>query len=146
VPPRSTPAPPESHVPDEPPDWDEAAAEAGIWDFLHRPMYYDPDGHPIDLHTWGDLMQQRTENLKDGIPRESWWGKKTMIGDVEISTVWLGLDHSFLTGPPLTWETMIFGGRYADADLQWRYTTRGQAYDHHEQIIRNLRAGKEPDD
>lgn len=31
-------------------------------------------------------------------------------GDVRVSTVFLGLDHSFDDGPPLLFETMIFGG------------------------------------
>lgn len=33
------------------------------------------------------------------------------VGEVEVSTVFLGLDHRFLgEGPPLLWETMVFGG------------------------------------
>ena len=32
------------------------------------------------------------------------------VGDVHISTVFLGIDHSFGSGPPLLFETMIFGG------------------------------------
>lgn len=31
--------------------------------------------------------------------------------DVTVSTVFLGLDHSFGSGgPPVLWETMVFGG------------------------------------
>lgn len=32
------------------------------------------------------------------------------VGDCEISTVFLGTDHSFSGGPPILWETMVFGG------------------------------------
>jgi hypothetical protein len=32
------------------------------------------------------------------------------IGESRISTVFLGIDHSFHGGPPILWETMIFGG------------------------------------
>ena len=34
----------------------------------------------------------------------------TDIGDARISTVFLGIDHSHGHGPPLLFETMIFGG------------------------------------
>jgi hypothetical protein len=32
------------------------------------------------------------------------------IGDTLISTVFLGIDHAFHGGPPILFETMIFGG------------------------------------
>jgi len=35
---------------------------------------------------------------------------KDEIGEAKISTVFLGLDHSFGDGPPILWETMVFGG------------------------------------
>lgn len=35
-----------------------------------------------------------------------------MIGNVKVSTVFLGLDHQFGDGPPLLFETMIFGGKH----------------------------------
>src|SRR5678816_2897059 len=35
----------------------------------------------------------------------------TQVGEVKVSTVFLGLDHSFSSeGPPILFETMIFGG------------------------------------
>ena len=38
---------------------------------------------------------------------------QTDIGDVHISTVFLGIDHSFgASGPPVLFETMIFGGEH----------------------------------
>lgn len=36
---------------------------------------------------------------------------KERIGDVLISTVFLGIDHAFGKGPPVLWETMVFGGK-----------------------------------
>jgi len=44
---------------------------------------------------------------------------------VSVSTVFLGLDHSWGDGPPMLFETMIFGGEH-DED-QWRYSTWGEA-------------------
>ena len=32
------------------------------------------------------------------------------LGNVRISTVFLGLDHAFGDGPPMLFETMVFGG------------------------------------
>jgi hypothetical protein len=29
-----------------------------------------------------------------------------------VSTVFLGIDHNFGNGPPLLFETMVFGGEY----------------------------------
>jgi len=51
------------------------------------------------------------------------WGKwfetddriieQTDIDDVRVSTVFLGIDHSFsIGGPPILFETMIFGGEH----------------------------------
>lgn len=38
--------------------------------------------------------------------------KQEHVGDVYISTVFLGLDHSWNEGKPVLWETMIFGGEH----------------------------------
>jgi len=40
-------------------------------------------------------------------------------GGVCVSTVFLGLDHSFSSGPPVLFETMIFGGPHTE--YQERY-------------------------
>ena len=45
---------------------------------------------------------------------------------VQVSTVFLGLNHQFDPGgPPLIFETMIFGGEH-DQDC-WRYSTLPEA-------------------
>lgn len=59
---------------------------------------------------------------------------QTIIGDVNISTVFLGLDHQFGDGPPLVFETMIFGGEHNED--QWRYSTWGEAMKGHEAAVR----------
>jgi hypothetical protein len=38
----------------------------------------------------------------------------TKIGGIRISTIFLGLDHNFLGGKPLLFETMIFRGGKGD--------------------------------
>lgn len=45
---------------------------------------------------------------------------KDTVGDVRVSTVFLGLDHSFGGPSPLLFETMIFGGPHDG--YQERYT------------------------
>jgi hypothetical protein len=48
---------------------------------------------------------------------------ETVRDKVRVSTVFLGLDHRWMgDGPPLTFETMIFGGRhnhYQDRYSSW---------------------------
>lgn len=47
------------------------------------------------------------------------------IGDVKVSTVFLGLDHQWGEGPPLLFETMIFEGPHDG--YQERYSTWDEA-------------------
>jgi hypothetical protein len=47
------------------------------------------------------------------------------IGDVFVSTVFIGLDHNWGEGPPLVFETMIFGGEFDQ--YQYRYSTWAEA-------------------
>ena len=53
--------------------------------------------------------------------------------EVRISTVFLVIDHSFGDGPPLLFETMIFGGTYDE--YQERYTTWDDAVDGHKYAV-----------
>lgn len=55
------------------------------------------------------------------------------VGDVRISTVFLGLDHSHGFGPPLLFETMIFGGVHNDH--QARCSTWEQAEAQHAEAL-----------
>lgn len=60
----------------------------------------------------------------------------TIEGNVRISTVFLGSNHRFGPGPPLLYETMIFGGT-RDA-YQERYSTRAEAETGHARICREV--------
>lgn len=64
--------------------------------------------------------------------------EKTTIGDVDISTVFLGLDHSFGGGEPLLFETMIFGGD--DDGYQERYSTWDEAVKGHKFACKKVSA------
>lgn len=62
---------------------------------------------------------------------------KTVVGDAEVSTVFLCLDHAhFGASRPMLYETLIFGGRH-DGDMQ-RYATRAEAEAGHAIVVARL--------
>lgn len=61
------------------------------------------------------------------------------INGVTISTVFLGLDHSFDGGKPLLFETMIFGG--AHNDYQERCSTWKEAEVMHQKAMDLIKNG-----
>jgi hypothetical protein len=66
-------------------------------------------------------------------------------GNVSVSTVFLGIDHGFRPGPPVLFESMVFGLESGEQDC-WRYATWAAAEAGHEQIVAALRAGRPLDD
>lgn len=77
----------------------------------------DADGNPVpcpDLMTWGRWMQTADRHVA-----------LTRFEGVRISTVFLGLDHSWDDGPPVLFESMVFGGPL-DGEMR-RYTSRADA-------------------
>lgn len=88
----------------------------------------DDDGNPVpepDLITWAKWFE------KAGPGRQL---AKDEINGARVSTVFLGLDHSFGHGPPMLWETMIFGGKHDE--YQARYTTRDEALAGHHHAVK----------
>ena len=67
--------------------------------------------------------------------------QKTYIDGFCVSTVHLGMDHSFDGGPSLTFETMIFAvtATPLDHEYQERYHTLEEAKKGHEAAIDWLR-------
>lgn len=63
------------------------------------------------------------------------------IGDVRVSTIFLGIDHGWGEGPPQLFETMVFGGPH-DGD-QERYASWEEAAEGHARIVAGLRAETE---
>lgn len=58
---------------------------------------------------------------------------KTKVDNIEVSTVFLGLDHNFNhSGPPLIFETMTFGD---DEERCQRYATWDEAIKGHKEIV-----------
>lgn len=63
---------------------------------------------------------------------------ETKVGDVKISTVFLGLNHSFYpNAKPILFETMVFGGEL-DGE-QERYCTWDEAEAGHEEMVRRVK-------
>ena len=91
--------------------------------------YYDIEGNPIELMDWVVLIEAR-DMTEYGII-----GNTHLADDVRVSTVWLGLNHNFsFTGPPLIFETMVFG-MDDDEDWQWRYATKEAALAGHDRAV-----------
>lgn len=64
----------------------------------------------------------------------------TQVGDNEVSTVFLGVDHNFSgQGPPVLFETMVFDKDGKDIDCR-RYCTWDEAEKGHWEIVEALKA------
>jgi len=61
----------------------------------------------------------------------------TKIGDVEVSTVFLVVDHNPLGDRPVVFETMIFREDNDDNEM-YRYCTWKEAEEGHWKIVKNL--------
>lgn len=93
-----------------------------------KDMHYILDGHtPVeekDVVKWGIWFETADRKVK-----------KTSISDeVEVSTVFLGLDHRL--GSPLLFETLVFGGE-TDGDMK-RYSTWEEAEIGHDRIVQEI--------
>ena len=69
------------------------------------------------------------------------------LESVEVSTVWLGINHNFTMeseGLPIIFETMIFGGLYNE--FQIRYSTEEEAFAGHEAIVKALENNQSPEE
>ena len=64
----------------------------------------------------------------------------SQFGEVKVSTVFLGLDHSFGVGEPLLFETMIFGGEHDS--YQKRYSTWDEAVKGHRKVCNLISLNK----
>ena len=89
---------------------------------------FDRNGQPMSRQDWYrklsdmDYKVIAKTNLPDGR---------------QVSTVWLGLDHSY-GGPPLIFETMVFRDHIAVDGIQERYSTEAEARIGHMAIFDEL--------
>jgi len=67
---------------------------------------------------------------------------KDTIGDVDISTVFLGINHGFTERVPILFETMVFGGEHNE--YCQRYATWQEAEEGHKRTVKMVQGNKEP--
>lgn len=80
----------------------------------------------FDVVTWARWMEAHRDRKRVAYD--------TLTSGTRISTVFLGLDHNYSgEGPPVLWETMIFGGPHDDD--QWRYTSLEEARQGHRDAV-----------
>jgi hypothetical protein len=91
-------------------------------------MWYILEGHtPIPATIEEYTAWSRTGSF-DGRKRVA----RTVAEGIEVSTVFLGLDHGWGDGPPLLFETMIFSSNNEDLDGYCeRYATWDEAEEGH---------------
>ena len=97
---------------------------------MNKYWILDDNRQPVeaDLMTWARSFENGRRHIG-----------KDEIGDVLVSTVFLGIDHSFGGGPPILFETMVFGGPLDQEQV--RYATLDEAEVGHAAMLERVRAG-----
>jgi hypothetical protein len=102
-------------------------------------MYYDRQGKQLTMQEWSELF--RNEGYKrvksDYIPQP--------VGELWISTVWLGLDHGYgQSAEPLIFETMIFNKAKSGMSELYcaRYSEEESALEGHAKAVELAKAGE----
>lgn len=112
----------------------------------------DDAGEPVrepDLITWVVWFETATKEGRKHIADDT-------VGPYRVSTVFLGLDHRFGgEGPPVLWETMIFGvpetfvflgkrRRYRKELGQQRYRSKAEALAGHARAVKYAESLPQP--
>lgn len=105
-----------------------------------KPWHYtmDAHGHPQpchDFYVWAEWFETADRSICQDLDEDS----EGVYRQIRVSTVFLGLDSSLglHDGPPLLYETMIFGGPL-DGHTR-RYATRDAAIIGHQEVCAELR-------
>lgn len=101
-----------------------------------RSMWFDKQGQPIDSERANALLGDRAY-CRVALTRIR--SKSNPAVDLRVSTVWLAVDYNFLGGPPILFETMVFGP--GSGEPQWRWCTEQQAIAGHAQVVAETAAG-----
>lgn len=92
------------------------------------------DGNPIavdDIAVWAEWISDPDNKIV----------RKTDVGETEVSTVFLGVNHNFRDeGPPILYETLVFGGPL-DQEM-YRYATREAAEAGHEAMVKLVQSAQ----
>lgn len=98
-------------------------------------VWFERVGHGMRhvRDTWWNFAVGRTEKELD-LDGKKFTLPKYKYSGIRVSTVFLGLDHSFMSKTPLLFETMIFGGDESE-EYQERYSTWKQAEEGHQKAV-----------
>lgn len=103
--------------------------------------YFILDGHKAivceDPMTWAKSFEDADSRVAKTDMGKLF--KTNRFEPVMVSTVFLGLNHRWDDGPPLIFETMIFGGEFDQE--QWRYSTWEEAEEGHKRAVKKVRVG-----
>ena len=93
--------------------------------------YYvlDENGEPTpepDQEKWNEFMVNADRRI--ALDR---------VGEIDISTVFRGIDTSLGRGAPVLWETMVFGGPLHEQCAQ--YTSQQTALEGHEAMVKRVK-------
>lgn len=105
-------------------------------------QYFDIEGNPVEF----DLESPEGMEMMVKL-----WNKEyrrvaqDYVGDIHVSTVFLPIDHGWGEGPPILFETMVFG--YGDdeeaiwegREWQWSYATKEEALVGHAKVLEAVR-------
>ena len=93
-----------------------------------EPLYYDKDGSLLTLLQWGEKHNDLIYKIVS---------RTTVRRGIVVSTVWVGIDMSFTGGPPVIFETMVFGGP-CDQEMD-RYCTEEEAIYGHFRMLTHVK-------
>lgn len=107
--------------------------------------YYILDGNDVrlaDLCAWAEWFEHSPKDRLISLtlvdPRTADTKPFGGLGDIKVSTVFLGIDHNYTeTGPPILFETMVFGG-LLDQE-QERYATMAEALSGHAAMVERVK-------
>jgi hypothetical protein len=91
-----------------------------------RMEFYDRKGEPISAVRWRRLFDDKSYQIL----------RQEQVGEVLVSTVWLGIDHGFFSDWPMIFETMVFVP--LNGDECYRYATEEDAFAGHERLVAEL--------
>ena len=101
----------------------------GELDYKYEIEYYDRKGLRITLEEFSKLCKDLDYKRV----------KQEHVGNYWISTVWLGMNHTWGSGAPLIFETMVFeGDNIAEETDMERYTTEEEALAGHELFVQKF--------
>jgi hypothetical protein len=101
---------------------------------MRENVWYSPDGEPINFEEYIQFSE------KNKIV------KQEDVNNLWVSTVYEGLNHQLGEGPPLIFETMVFGKdgeevEFSNEKYCERYSTLADAMAGHNQAVEQVKNG-----